>query len=93
LRPRNQRRHSTRRPAVDSGLCAFSRRNSVKAAKAKYQDALRAKFFGFQGLEPKPVFALLPFTDRDTAFLWASLPMLLSSFAACLIVKRIGIIG
>jgi zinc transporter len=34
----------------------------------------------------------LPFTDLDTAFLWASLLMLLSSFAAYLIMKRIGII-
>jgi len=34
----------------------------------------------------------LPFTDLDTAFLWASLLMVLSSFAAYLIMKRIGII-
>lgn len=34
----------------------------------------------------------LPFTDLDTAFLWASLLMILSSFAAYLIMKRIGII-
>src|SRR5712671_1320900 len=34
----------------------------------------------------------LPFTDLDTAFLWASLLMLLSSLAAYLIMKRIGII-
>lgn len=34
----------------------------------------------------------LPFTDLETAFLWASLLMLLSSFAAYLIMKRIGII-
>jgi zinc transporter len=34
----------------------------------------------------------LPFTDLDTAFLWASVLMLLSSFAAYLIMKRIGII-
>jgi zinc transporter len=33
----------------------------------------------------------LPFTDLDTAFLWASL-LILSSFAAYLIMKRIGII-
>jgi zinc transporter len=34
----------------------------------------------------------LPFTDLDTAFLWASVLMLLSSFGAYLIMKRIGII-
>jgi len=34
----------------------------------------------------------LPFTDLDTAFLWASLLMVLSSYAAYLIMKRIGII-
>jgi zinc transporter len=34
----------------------------------------------------------LPFTDLDTAFLWASLLMVLSSFVAYLIMKRIGII-
>ena len=34
----------------------------------------------------------LPFTDLDTAFLWASLLMVLSSGAAYLIMKRIGII-
>jgi zinc transporter len=34
----------------------------------------------------------LPFTDLDTAFLWASLLLVLSSFAAYLIMKRIGII-
>jgi CorA-like Mg2+ transporter protein len=34
----------------------------------------------------------LPFTDLDTAYLWAALLMVLSSFAACLIMKRIGII-
>jgi zinc transporter len=34
----------------------------------------------------------LPFTDLDTAFLWASLLMVLSSFGAYLIMKRIGII-
>jgi zinc transporter len=34
----------------------------------------------------------LPFTDLDTAFLWASVLMLLSSLAAYLIMKRIGII-
>ena len=34
----------------------------------------------------------LPFTDMDTAFLWASLVMVLTSFAAYLIMKRIGII-
>ena len=34
----------------------------------------------------------LPFTDIDTALLWASLLMLLSSLAAYLIMKRIGII-
>jgi zinc transporter len=34
----------------------------------------------------------LPFSDLDTAFLWASLLMVLSSFAAYLIMKRIGII-
>ena len=34
----------------------------------------------------------LPFTDLDTAFLWASVLMVLSSFAAYLIMKRIGII-
>ncbi len=34
----------------------------------------------------------LPFTELDTAFLWASVLMLLSSFAAYLIMKRIGII-
>ena len=33
-----------------------------------------------------------PFTELDTAFLWASAPMLLSSFAAYLIMKRIGIL-
>jgi hypothetical protein len=31
-------------------------------------------------------------TELDTAFLWASLLMLLSSFAAYLIMKRIGIL-
>jgi zinc transporter len=34
----------------------------------------------------------LPFTELDTAFLWASLLMALSSFAAYLIMKRIGIV-
>jgi zinc transporter len=34
----------------------------------------------------------LPFTDLDTAFLRASLLMVLSSFAAYLIMKRFGII-
>ncbi len=34
----------------------------------------------------------LPFTDLDTAFLWASVLMVLSSFAAYLIMKRIGIV-
>jgi zinc transporter len=34
----------------------------------------------------------LPFTELDTAFLWASALMLLSSFAAYLIMKRIGIL-
>ena len=34
----------------------------------------------------------LPFTDLDTAFLWASVLMVLSSLAAYLIMKRIGII-
>jgi zinc transporter len=34
----------------------------------------------------------LPVTELDTAFLWASLLMLLSSFAASLIMKRIGIL-
>jgi zinc transporter len=34
----------------------------------------------------------LPFTDLDSAFLWASLLMILSSYAAYLIMKRIGII-
>jgi zinc transporter len=34
----------------------------------------------------------LPFTDLDTAFLWASAPILLSSFAAWLIMRRIGIL-
>jgi zinc transporter len=34
----------------------------------------------------------LPFTDLDTAFLWASVLMLLSSFGAYLVMKRIGII-
>jgi zinc transporter len=34
----------------------------------------------------------LPFTEMETAFLWASLLMLLSSLAAYLIMKRIGII-
>jgi hypothetical protein len=34
----------------------------------------------------------LPFTEPDTAFLWASLLMLLSSFAAYLIMRRIGIL-
>ena len=34
----------------------------------------------------------LPFTDLDTAFLWALLLMVLSSFAAYLIMKRFGII-
>ncbi len=34
----------------------------------------------------------LPFTELDTAFLWASLLMLLSSLAAYLIMKRIGIV-
>jgi hypothetical protein len=34
----------------------------------------------------------LPFMELDTAFLWASALMLLSSFAAYLIMKRIGIL-
>jgi zinc transporter len=34
----------------------------------------------------------LPSTDLDTAFLWASALMLLSSFAAYLIRRRIGIL-
>lgn len=34
----------------------------------------------------------LPFTDLETAFLWASLLLVLSSLAAYLIMKRIGII-
>jgi zinc transporter len=34
----------------------------------------------------------LPFTELETAFLWASALMILSSFAAYLIMKRIGII-
>jgi zinc transporter len=34
----------------------------------------------------------LPFTDMESAFLWASVLMVLSSFAAYLIMKRIGII-
>jgi zinc transporter len=34
----------------------------------------------------------LPFTDLDTAFLWASLLMVLSSYVAYLIMKHIGII-
>ena len=34
----------------------------------------------------------LPFTDLDTAFLWASVLMVLSSLAAYLIMKRVGII-
>jgi zinc transporter len=34
----------------------------------------------------------LPFTELDSAFLWASLLMILSSLAAYLIMKRIGII-
>ncbi|MEA2898334.1 MAG: hypothetical protein QOJ84_3949 [Bradyrhizobium sp.] len=34
----------------------------------------------------------LPFTASDTAFLWASALMLLSSFAAWLIMRRIGIL-
>jgi zinc transporter len=34
----------------------------------------------------------LPFTDLDTAFLWASLLMVLSSYGAYLVMKRIGII-
>jgi zinc transporter len=34
----------------------------------------------------------LPFTELDTAFLWASALMLLSSFAAYPIMKRIGIL-
>src|SRR4051812_15018275 len=34
----------------------------------------------------------LPFTDLGTAFLWASAPMLLPSFAAWLIMRRIGIL-
>ena len=34
----------------------------------------------------------LPFTDLDTAFLWASLLMVLSSCAAYFIMKRIGVI-
>jgi zinc transporter len=34
----------------------------------------------------------LPFTDLETAFLWASLLMVLSSLAAYFIMKRIGII-
>jgi zinc transporter len=34
----------------------------------------------------------LPFADLDTAFLWASLLMVVSSVAAYFIMKRIGII-
>jgi zinc transporter len=34
----------------------------------------------------------LPFTELDTAFLWASVLMLLSSLAAYFIMKRIGLI-
>ena len=34
----------------------------------------------------------LPFTDMETAFLWASLLLVMSSLAAYLIMKRIGII-
>ena len=34
----------------------------------------------------------LPFTDLETAFLWASLLLVLSSLAAYFIMKRIGII-
>jgi zinc transporter len=34
----------------------------------------------------------LPFTDMDTAFLWASLLMVASSYAAYVIMKRIGVI-
>ena len=34
----------------------------------------------------------LPFTDLETAFLWAALLMVLSSLAAYFIMKRIGII-
>ena len=34
----------------------------------------------------------LPFTDLETAFLWASLLMVVSSLAAYFIMKRIGII-
>jgi len=34
----------------------------------------------------------LPLTDLDTAFLWASALMLLSSFAAWLIMRRTGIL-
>jgi zinc transporter len=34
----------------------------------------------------------LPFTDLDSAFLWASLLMVLSSLAAYLLMKRIGLI-
>ena len=34
----------------------------------------------------------LPFTELGTAFLWASAPMLLPSFAAWPIVRRIGIL-
>jgi zinc transporter len=43
---------------------------------------------GIFGMNTKGVL----FTELDTAFLWASLPMLLSSFAAYLIMKRIGIL-
>jgi zinc transporter len=34
----------------------------------------------------------LPFTELETAFLWASLLMIISSVVAYLIMKRIGII-
>jgi zinc transporter len=34
----------------------------------------------------------LPFSDMDTAFLWAFLLMVLSSYGAYLVMKRIGII-
>ena len=34
----------------------------------------------------------LPFSDMDSAFLWASLLMVLSSYGAYLVMKRIGII-
>jgi zinc transporter len=43
---------------------------------------------GIFGLNTKA----LPFTELDTAFLWASALMRLSSFAAYLIMKRIGIL-